>query len=151
MNKKMKIFISISVLLNVLLLGAIIGNMMAGISKYPNERNHSSVHEDKRLARILEVLPQNKKEDFEEKYLKLKALKYEEKINMRAARKNIIQTFESEPFDKLAYQQAVIALNNMHQLHVNRHMELMADVAQYLSPKERKQLARLMMKRGARK
>jgi hypothetical protein len=49
------------------------------------------------------------------------------------------------------YQQSVILLNNLHQKQMEKHMSLMADMAEYLSPKERKQLARMIMKRGDRK
>ena len=70
---------------------------------------------------------------------------------MRSARKNVMQVFTQEPFDKMAYQQAVQGLNTLHQQQMDTRVNIMADMAQYLSPKERKQLARLVMRRGRRK
>jgi Spy/CpxP family protein refolding chaperone len=70
---------------------------------------------------------------------------------MKTARKHLMAVFEQEPFDKDTYQKAVMSLNNLHQNQVGKHMNLMADMAEYLSPKERKQLARMIMKRGERK
>lgn len=40
MNKKMRVFISISVLLNVLLVGAVMGKVMGGMSKHQIGRAH---------------------------------------------------------------------------------------------------------------
>jgi uncharacterized membrane protein len=151
MNKKMRVFISISVLLNVLLIGVVMGKTMGGMSKHHDDRNHSYAHIDKRLVNILEVLPAEKREAFKQRFLEWKELKRTEKNKMKTARKHLIAVFEQEPFDKDTYQKAVISLNNLHQNQVGKHMNLMADMAEYLSPKERKQLARIIMKRGRRK
>jgi uncharacterized membrane protein len=147
MNKKMKIFISLSVLLNVLLVGAIIG----GFSKPHMDRGHKSAQMEQRLAEILEVLPVDKSKGFELRISDLKALRRSDKVTMKLARKNIMQIFMQEPFDRVAYQQAVLVLNKVHQQQMEARVNLMADMAQYLSPKERKQLSRLIMRRGGRK
>jgi phosphoenolpyruvate synthase/pyruvate phosphate dikinase len=81
----------------------------------------------------------------------LKALKREDKVAMRSAKKNIMQVFMQEPFDKVAYQQAVQGLNKLHQAQMATRVNLMSDMAQYLSPAERKLLVGLIMKRGGRK
>ncbi|MBL4798869.1 MAG: periplasmic heavy metal sensor [Oleispira sp.] len=146
MNKKMKIFISTSVLLNVLLVGVVVG----GISKshfihgYQPERME-------RLAEILAVLPAEKSKEFELRISNMKALKRADKVSMKSARKNVMQVFTQEPFDKMAYQQAVQGLNKLHQQQMEKRVNLMADMAQYLSPKERKQLSHFLMRRGRRK
>ena len=145
MNKKMKIFISTSVLLNVLLVGVVVG----GISKSHLTRGFQTERME-RLAEILEVLPAEKSKEFELRISNLKALKRADKVSMRSARKNVMQVFTQEPFDKMAYQQAVQGLNTLHQQQMEIRVNLMADMAQYLSPKERKQLARLVMRRGGR-
>jgi len=147
MNKKMKIFISLSVLLNVLLVGIAIG----GFSKPHFDRGHKTSQMEQRLAEILEVLPPAKSSEFKQRILELKALRRADKVTMRSARKNIMQVFENEPFDKDAYQQAVLGLNKLHQRQIEKRVNLMSDVAQYLSPKERKQLSRIIMQRGGRK
>jgi uncharacterized membrane protein len=147
MNKKMKVFISFSVLLNVLLVGVMIG----GFSKPHLDRGHRSAQMEQRLTEILEVLPAEKTKEFERRILDLKTLKRADKVMMKSARKNIMQAFMQEPFDKAAYQQAVQGLNKLHQQQMGTRVNLMADMAQYLSPKERKHLSRLIMKRGGRK
>ena len=55
-----------------------------------------------------------------------------------------------EPFDKASYQMAVQGSNTLHQQQMEMRVNIMADMAQYLSPKERKQLARLIMQRRGR-
>ena len=147
MNKKMRIFISISVLLNVLLVGAVMGKVMGGMSKHHDDRNHASSHTDKRLSKLLQVLPAEKRGSFEKRFTDLKELKRIERNEMKIARKHLMAVFEQEPFDKDTYQKAVMSLNNLHQGQVEKHMILMSDMAEYLSPKERKQLARMIMKR----
>lgn len=147
----MRIFISISVLLNVLLIGAAMGKVMGGMSKHHDDRNHASAHVDKRLIKILQVLPAEKKESFEQRFIELRELKRIERNEMKLARKQLMTVFEKEPFDKDLYQKAVMSLNDLHQNQMQKHMNLMADMAEYLSPKERKQLARMIMKRNDRK
>jgi uncharacterized membrane protein len=147
MNKKMKIFISTSVLLNVLLVGVMVGVF----SKSHLARGYQPAQVEHRLAKILEVLPAEKSKEFKLRISKLKALKRADKVSMRSARKNIMQVFTQEPFDKEAYQTAVQGLNKLHQQQIKNRVELMTDMAEYLSPQERKQLSRLLMKRGGRK
>lgn len=139
----MKTFISFSVLLNVLLVGIVIG----GYSKPHIERGHKSAQVEKRFNEILEVLPPEKSQEFEQRILDLKALKHSDRVSMRSARKNIMQVFMQEPFDRAAYQQAVQGLNELHQQQMATRVSLMADMAQYLSPRERKQLSRVLMNR----
>ncbi len=141
MSKKVKIFITTSVLLNVLLVGIVIG----GISKSHFSRGHQPARMEQRLSEILAILPAEKSKEFEQRISDLKALRHADKTTMRSARKNIMQVFMQEPFDKMAYQQAVQGLNKLHQQQMDTRVNLMADMAQYLSPKERKQLARLVM------
>jgi uncharacterized membrane protein len=147
MNKKMKLFISTSVLLNVLLVGVLVG----GFSKSHLARDYQPERMEKRLAEILDVLPAKKSKEFELRISDMKALRRADKVSMRSARKNIMQVFTQEPFDKAAYQQAVQGLNKLHQQQMESRVNLMADMAQYLSPQERRQLSRLIMRRGGRK
>lgn len=142
----MKIFISTSILLNVLLMGILVGDF----SKSHFARGHQPARME-RLAEILEVLPAEKSKEFELRISNMKALKRADKVSMKSARKNIMQVFMQEPFDKMAYQQAVQGLNKLHQQQMEKRVNLMADMAQYLSPKERRQLSHLIMKRGRRK
>ena len=143
----MKVFISFSVLLNVLLVGVMVG----GFFKPHMDRGNKSVQMEQRLAEILAVLPTEKSKEFELRISDLKALRRSDKVTMKSARRNIMQVFMQEPFDKIAYQQAVLSLNKVHQQQMATRVSLMADMAQYLSPKERKQLSHLIMKRGGRK
>jgi Spy/CpxP family protein refolding chaperone len=147
MNKNMKLFISTSVLLNVLLVGFLVG----GFSKSHLTRGHQSEGMRKHLTEILDVLPAEKSKEFELRISDMKALRRADKVSMRSSRKNIMQVFTQEPFDKAAYQQAVQGLNKLHQQQMENRVSLMADMAQYLSPKERRQLSRLIMRRGGRK
>jgi len=147
MSKNVKIFITTSVLLNVLLVGIVIG----GISKSHFLPGHQPVRMEQRLNEILDILPAEKSKEFEQRISVLKALRHADKATMKTARKNVMQVFMQEPFDKASYQQAVQGLNTLHQQQMEMRVNLMADMAQYLSPKERRQLARLVMKRRGRK
>jgi uncharacterized membrane protein len=106
---------------------------------------------EKRLSSIISVLPAEKRALFKQRLTELRALKRTDKEQMKLARRNILQIFEQEPFDKAAYQQAVQALNQLHQTQMDKRVSLMADVGEYLSPKERRKLSNLIMKRGGRK
>ncbi len=147
MNKKMKIILSLSILLNLLLIGGVVG----GFSKMHFDRGFKSGRIEQRLSELVEVLPAAKSKEFEQRIAELLSLKQTDKATMKVARNNIMQIFEQEPFDKLLYQQSVQSLNQLHQQQMQMRVSLMADIAQYLSPKERKQLSRLIMRRGRRK
>jgi len=143
----MKVFVSLSVFLNVLLVGVLIG----GGAKPHFDRGYKSAQMEQRWAEILEVLSAEKSKEFELRILDLKALKRSGNVTMKSARKNIRQVFMKEPFDRAAYQEAVLGLNKVHQQQMEARVSLMADMAHYLSPKERRLLSRLMMKHGGRK
>lgn len=143
----MKMVISFSLLLNVLLVGILIG----GYSKPHLDRGHKSAQVEKRFNEILQVLPLEKSKEFEQRILALKALKHSDRASMKSARKHIMQVFMQEPFDRVAYEEAVKGLNVLHQQQMAARVNLMADMAQYLSPAERRKLSRLIMNRKGRK
>lgn len=160
MNKKLKVFFSLSVLLNLLLVGMFLGGVMGGFAKHHASGSHSNPHSgydhhsakmEKRLAGIFAVLPADKTESFKQRLNELQELKRTDKVQMRSARKNILQVFEQEPFDQVAYQKAVKELNQLHQKQMDVRINLMSDIAQYLSPKERKKLSHLIMPNKGRK
>jgi hypothetical protein len=51
---------------------------------------------------------------------------------MKLAREHIMQVFMQEPFDRIAYQQAVLGLNKIHQQQMEVRVNVMADMAQHL-------------------
>lgn len=156
MNKKMKAIFSLSVLLNLLLVGFFLGGVIGGFAKPHfsdsfSDRDHHSIKMKKRLAGIVSALPADKAELFNQRLNELQALKRNDKVQMKSARRNILQVFEQEPFDKVAYKKAVKDLNQLHQRQMDVRVNLMSDVAQYLSPKERRKLSRLIMPSNGRK
>lgn len=152
----MKVFISLSVLLNILLVGFLLGGVV-GLSKQQGSphgdinKHHYSVMMNKRLNNIVSVLPPEKSESFQQYLRQLNELKSKSKSEMRLARKQILQAFEQEPFDKTAYQQAVARLNSLHQQQMVLRVNIMAEVADYLTPTERKKLSYLIMPKKGRK
>lgn len=147
MNKKMKVILSVSILLNVLLLGIVIG----GFSKIHADRGFKSHRMEQRLTEVLSVLPTAKSEEFKQRISQLIEQRRSNKSIVKNARKNIMKAFEQEPFDKLLYLQAASRLNEFRQKQVADRMSLMIDMAEYLSPSERKKLSRLIMRQGRRK
>lgn len=151
MNKKMKVFFSLSVLLNLLLVGMLLGGVMGGHASRHSGFEHHSAKMEKRLARIFTALPADKSESFKQRLNELQELKRTDKVQMRSARKNVLEVFEQEPFDQVAYQKAVKELNQLHQKQMDVRINLMSDIAQYLSPKERRNLSYLIMPNKGRK
>lgn len=147
MNKQMKMFLSFSMLLNVLLIGVLVG----GASKPHFDRNIKPVSMEKRLNDILAVLPPEKAQLFKQRVSQLRVVKKEDREQMKQARKNILQVFGQDPFDKVAYRNAIQVLDELHQTQMAVQVNLMMDVAEYLTPKERKQLSRLIMGPSSRK
>ena len=63
MSKKLKIILTVSIILNVLLIGAVIG----GVSKAHTDRGYKSQRMEQKLAEILNVLPESKSEEFKQR------------------------------------------------------------------------------------
>lgn len=144
MNKKLKIILTVSIVLNVLLIGVVVG----GFFKAHKDRGFKSQQIEQKLTEILNVLPESKSESFKQRIDELMLSRRADRLNIKAARKNIMQVFEQEQFDRNQYQEMVAEMNSLHQQQMAKRTSLMMDMAEYLSPQERKQLARLMFKRG---
>ncbi len=146
MNKRFNIIFTISIVLNMLLIGAVVG----GLSKAHKNRGFNSQQIEQRLTEILSVLPAAKSGSFKLRIDDLIESRQADRIKIKAARKNILQVFEQDIFDREQYQKRVIEMNSLHQQQMAKRTSLMMDMAEYLSPQERKQLARLIFKRGRR-
>lgn len=152
----MNVIISFSILLNVLLIGLILGGVMGGMSKPHSsdtplsKRSQHAERIENHLSSIIDIVPVEKRKTFKKRIHDIRALKQTDKAKMREARKNILKVFEREPFDKVAYQNMVSKLNQLHKNHVDARVAFMADIAQYLSPKERRQLSRIIMRPASR-
>lgn len=146
MNKKLKVILTVSIILNVLLIGVVAG----GLSQVHKIRGFKSQQMDNKLAEIMSVLPASKSENFKQRLDDLIVSRRADRLKIKAARKNIMQVFEQEVFDRQQYQKMVKEMNNLHQQQMVKRTRLMMDMAEYLSPQERKQLARLIFKRRGR-
>ena len=125
---------------------------MSGVAKPHSEalmeskKNQHVERMEKQLSNIIALLPVEKRNNFKKRISTIRTLKQTDKAKMKSARKNILTVFEHETFDRKAYQVAVNDLNQLHKNHMNDRINLMSDIAQYLSPKERRQLSRIIMR-----
>lgn len=133
MSKKIKILIIGSLLLNVLLIGVIIGHISHRLSREPFFRRH---------AREFAVkLPADKRELFSKTMEGVHLENREIHRQIREARKRALRILTAPEFDEAAYQTEVDKLNRLRGHMMQRLADVTKELAKQLDQEERKGLA----------
>lgn len=137
MNKKIKILIIISLLLNILLSGLVLGHLYRHFTKRGVPPHMESA---------LKTLPSAKQQEFRDA---MGAMHEENKAAQQAvkeARKALAETVRAEFFDPLLYQTRVNALQLL-QAQQRQHMaDVIKDLAQQWNEEERQVLSGMLMR-----
>lgn len=136
MSKTIKVFIFFSVVLNLLLVGMVIGHL-----------SHRWGKEHWRQApftEAIERLPKEKqamvKETMKEAFSKGKGLGKE----IRKERKEIVKVITAEPFDEAAYDAHVATIHRLRTEQMHLFSDAVKHVAEELTPEERKTLVKTL-------
>ena len=138
MSKKIKIFFTLSIMLNILLLGVISGMVINKLQytswKYANEEfSPESRH---LVARSFQKAHKDIKSTFEQS---------------KKARKNIRNILAAEEFDLKAFEKAMCNMQSVHKEMMERKIKMMIELAQALPLEERVKLSGKFMKPFARR
>jgi len=135
MSHFLKAFIAISVLLNLLLAGIVVGD----VGRYfVGSRKHYTMQE------IAMALPTDKRERFEDTMEHAEQDTGELRQQLSDKRKKAISLLKAEPFDKAAY---LAQMQEIHQLHgqiMQRMVEAVAGLAEQSTPEERATIADML-------
>jgi len=138
MSKKMKIILAISVLLNMLFIGLVIGHM--------THRHKPGEFMRRRTMRLARTLSPEKRTLFmgtlEKVYRDNEGI--HEKI--REGRKRIVSILSAPDFDENAYQEEVEKIHRLRGMMMQRLADATKELAKKFTPEERKALAAHLLK-----
>ena len=134
MNASLKAFIAMSVLLNLLLAGLVIGNVSRGLMGH---RNYS-------WDEIAMSLSPEKRQHFQDAMHQAEQDTGELRQRLNDAHKKAASTLKSEPFHKEAYIAQMQQVNQLHGQIMQRMVATVAGLAEQLSPEERATLAEML-------
>lgn len=133
MNKKIKILIFSSLLLNVLLAGVVIGDM--------SHRFHKEYFVRKSVKEFASKLPADKAALFLETVERVHLKNQDAYNQIREARKEAMRLLSSPEFDESAYRLQVDKIHELRNLMKRRLADATIELAKQFSQKDRRALA----------
>ena len=133
MGKTIKILISASLLLNVLLIGIIIGNISNRLFRDEFPRKHPQA--------LTAKLPPEKEKIFFSTLEKVHLENREVHKQIGEARERVLSILSAPEFDEAAYQVEATKLDKLHGLMMQRFANATQELAKQLNQEERKVLA----------
>ena len=133
MSKKVKIFLAVSVLLNFLLIGLVMGHI--------SHRGRAGKIMERRVRRLASHLPPAKKTLFLDTLRKVYEGNRDVYEEIRASRRRIVKVMSDPEFDEDAYQAEVDKIHELRGRMMKHLSDATKDLAKKFSPEERKALA----------
>ena len=135
MTRKMKVFLVCSLVLNVLLAGALAGNVS-------HHMGHGFGFLGDRM--LVGQLPPDKQKLFREAMGNMRAQGHDLRQQMRETRERALATLTATEFDEAAYQTEVDKLRVLRGLMIQRVADTTKDLARQFDPEERELLGRYL-------
>lgn len=135
MNRKLKLLVLISVLLNVLLLGVVGGRALhhlRGPEMPPS------------MEQAIASLPQDKQAEFRQTMEALRLQQEAVREEVRRLREETLNVIKAERFDEEAYQQRMTRIQELKALQYQRMADATKDLARHWSKEERAALAQAL-------
>lgn len=147
MPKNIKILLCLSLVINVLFIGIFLGGYM----KNHHDRGNRNRSLNESLSMIIQTLPSDQRSVFQSRLASLRGQQAFDRGEMRNLRREIINILRQKDFDAALFQEKITVMNNLRQTHLLTRADLIKDIAQYLSVKERIQLTKLLIKPNSRR
>jgi uncharacterized membrane protein len=136
MNRTLKLLFLVSIVLNVLLVGVLMGQLSRRLER-------GSVREQ-RMEQALRDLPQPTQTRLREKFKQMRAAGDPLREQLRIAREETLGILSADPFDEAAYDRQVSKIDDL-QLQLFKKMgQVVKEVAKELSPEERRIFAQIL-------
>jgi len=138
MNRRLKLAFLASMIVNVLLLGVILGQSPRRFDR-----------EDRRQQRLeqgLKDLPDAARARLREKYQRLRAEAEPHFKQLREAQDGAVRLLGAEPFDEAAYDEQVMKINELRMGLTKQLSQVVKDAVKDLSPEERRRFAELLQR-----
>ena len=138
MTKTVKLAILGSLVLNVLLLGIILGQVPRGLEGTPPTR------QQQRMENSLKKLPEPTQARLREKFSKIRAAGDPLRQQIDQARAETLRLLSADPFDEAAYDREVNRIEELRGEMFKRLAQNFKQTAKELSPEERRMLAEVL-------
>ena len=136
MNAKLKFAFLMSLVVNVFLVGVLLGELP--------RRFDEGMSREERLAKATEALPEPLRTQFRGKMDRLREGSEPLREQIREAREEAIRILVAEPFDGTAYDRQVRKIHELHGQRSQRMAEFVKEVATDLPPEQRQVLAEVL-------
>jgi uncharacterized membrane protein len=136
MNKTLKVLFLVSLILNVLLVGVLMGQL-------PRRLERGSFREQ-RMEQALRDLPQPMQTRLREKFKQMRAASDPLRDQLRVAREQTLSTLSAEPFDEAAYDRQVSKIHELQLQMFKKMGQVVKEIAKELSVEERRNFAQIL-------
>jgi uncharacterized membrane protein len=136
MNAKLKFAFLASLLVNVFLVGILLGELP--------HRFDERLSREERMENALEKLPEPLRARFRGKMERMREGSEQLRDQIQAAREETIRILIAEPFDGTAYDRQVNKIHELYGQRAKRMAELVKEVAKDLPPEQRQMLAEVL-------
>jgi len=143
MSKRLKIILFISIIINVLLIGVVIGHFSTRFLVKKHFKDH--------FPEISTELPAEKQEMLMDAMIKLHKESRGIKRKIRRVRKEIVKVLTASEFDEQLYDKKVEELHNLHGQMAKSLSEVTKKLAVKFTPSERRVLAEIIKRRPHRR
>ena len=137
MTKTVKLAFLGSLVLNVLLIGVLLGRMPRGLELTPPTRQQ-------RMEESLKKLPEPAQSRFREKFSQIRAAGDPLRQQIDQARAETLRLLSVDPFDEAAYDREVNRIEELRGEMFKRLAQNFKQTAKELSPEERRMLAEVL-------
>jgi uncharacterized membrane protein len=134
MTKALKLVFLGSLVLNLMLLGVILGQVPRGLEATPSTRTQ-------RMEEALKKVPEPAQSRFREKFAQIRASSDPLRQQIDEARAETLRLLSADPFDEAAYDRQVSKIGELRAEMFKRMGQNFKQTANELSPDERRMLA----------
>jgi uncharacterized membrane protein len=136
MSKTLRLVFLASLVLNIILLGVIVGHLPRSLDGASSRRQQ--------MEQALQNLPDPIEARFREKFQQIRAAGDPVRKQMDAARDEALRLLSTEPFDEAAYDRQVRKIDESREEMFKRMGQVIKQTVKELSPDERRMFADLL-------
>ncbi len=134
MSKTVKLVFLVSLVLNILLVGVLLGRLPRDVG----------FDRQQRLEQALKDLPEPTQTRFREKFKQMRAAGDPLRDQIRLAREETLNIFTADPFDEAAYDRHVSQIDELQLQMFKRMGQVVKEIAKELPPEERRLFAQIL-------
>jgi len=136
MSKTLRLVFLASLVLNILLLGVLLGRVPTGLEATPSRQQ--------RMEQGLKKLPEPAQSRIREKFQNIRAAGDPVRAQLDEARAEALRILGTEPFDEAAYDQQIKKIDGLREEMFKRTGQVVKQTAKELSAEERRMFAEVL-------